>query len=373
MPSYNRPARRAAATAVPLMAVSALALTGSAFAGDAAETTATADVTDASVTSAPVAPGLYQSAYSERNDVLWATAAVGQPPAPVTDSRLVKIDPDTLEVAATYAPRLDAAGAVEAVYGIDVDDEHNTVWVTNTRSNSVAVYSQKTGKHLATRTEVNHSREIVVDERRDTVWATAFGDGTLVAYDSRTYKEIKRVTVEGAGPTGLTVNERTGTAYAADYTNDRIIEVARGSKTPRLIPTGDGPLSVALSANGRTAYTADQNAGGVSVVDLRKGAVTTSVPTGEGAKSVAVAPRSGRVLVVNRLANSVSVVDPRKGSVVRTVPTAPYPNHVETSADATAFVLDKSGSGPSGEDLLTRIRLGGKAVDGGHGPVGTGF
>ncbi|MEU1125319.1 hypothetical protein ABZ371_17590 [Streptomyces sp. NPDC005899] len=131
------------------------------------------------VTSAPLVPGLYQSAYSARNDVLWATAAVGQPPAPLTSSRLLRIDPDTLEVEAAYSPPV--TDTVEAVYGIDVDDEHNTVWVTDTRSNSVAVYSQRTGEHLATRHDVAHAREVVVDERHDTVWASAFGDGTLVA------------------------------------------------------------------------------------------------------------------------------------------------------------------------------------------------
>lgn len=151
-----------------------------------------------------MAQGLYQSAYSERNDALWATASVGPPPAPVTASRLLRIDPDTLEVDAAYTPPTN--GTVEAVYGIDVDDEHNTLWVANTRNNSVPVYSQRTGRHLVTRPDVKHSREVVVDERRDVVWASAYGEGALVAFDSRTFREIRRVTVKGSGPTGLAVN-----------------------------------------------------------------------------------------------------------------------------------------------------------------------
>ncbi|MFC8225355.1 YncE family protein [Streptomyces sp. NPDC057287] len=348
MASLNRRVRRAAATAVALAFGITLAPTGTATAGTG--------IPDGShVTSLPLAQGLYQSAYSERNDVLWATASVGQPPAPVTGSQLLRIDPDTLRVEAAYTPPTN--GTVEAVYGIDVDDEHNTVWVTNTRNNSVAVYSQRTGRHIATRPNVNHSREVVVDEKRDIVWASSFGDGALVAFDSHTLEEVRRVTVEGSGPTGLAVDERTGTVYAADHTNSRIIEVAPGSRAPRLIPTGGGPLSVALSADGRTAYTADQTSGTVSVVDLRKGAVARSVATGEGAKSVAVDPCSGRVLVANRLAGSLSVVDPRAGTVVETVATDAYPNHVTVAGGSTAFVVDKSGSGPSGEDGLTRIRL----------------
>ncbi|NYI04674.1 YncE family protein [Allostreptomyces psammosilenae] len=344
-----RRARRSAAVAVALAVSGTLAAAGTASAGTGA--------TDApAVATAPLVRGLYQSAYSERNDVLWVTSAVGRPP--VTTSALLKVDPDTLGIEAAYAPPVTdpLTGAVEAVYGVAVDDEHNTVWTTNTRDNSVAVYSQTDGEHLATLPNVAHAREIVVDERHDTVWASGFGDGTLVAYDSRTFEERRRITVEGAGPTGLAVNERTGTVYATDLDGDRIIEVSPRSGEPRLIPTGDGPISIALSRNGRTAYTADQNAGTVSVVDLARGVVTGSVPTGAGALSVATDPRSGNVLVANRGAADVTVVDPRRGAVVATVATGSNPNHVEV-ADGDAYVVDKSGSGPAGQDLLHRIGL----------------
>ncbi|MFB8120142.1 YncE family protein [Streptomyces sp. NPDC055962] len=366
MALLNRRVPRTAAIAVALTSGCALALTGTGTAtAGSGDVTGTRD--GSHVTSLPLAKGLYQSAYSERNDVLWATASVGQPPAPVTGSQLLRIDPETLEVEASYTP--PANGTVEAVYGIDVDDEHNTVWVTNTRDNSVAVYSQRTGRHIVTLPDVNHSREVVVDEKRDVVWASSFSDGALVAFDSRTFEEIRRVTVQGSGPTGLTVDERTGTVYAADHTHSRIIEVAPGSRTPRLIPTGGGPLSIALSADGRSAYTADQTSGTLSVVDLRKGTVARSVETGGGAKSVAVEPCSGRVLVVNRLAGSLSVVDPRAGRVVETVATRALPNHVKATGDGTAFVVDKSGSGPAGEDGLTRIRISPETPLR-HGPTG---
>ncbi|MER5258744.1 YncE family protein [Streptomyces sp. NPDC002855] len=346
--------RRTAAVAVALAAGSALALTGTASA-QPGQTTGKAS--GSTVESAPLVKGLYQSAYSERNNVLWATAAVGRPP--VTNSSLLKVDPRTLKVKDTYTPPVTNAetGAVEAVYGVAVDDEHNTVWTTNTRDNSVAVYDQRTGKHLASLPGVNHAREVIVDAKHNTAWASSFGDGTVVAFDTRTFKEKKRVTVEGSSPTGLAVNERTGTAYAADLNGDRIIEITRKSESPRLIPTGDGPISIALSKNGRTAYTADQAAGGLSVVDLKKGVVTKSVPTGAGALSVATDRRSGNVLVANRTPGTVTVVDPAKGTVVETLATGANPNHVQVTG-GTAFVVDKSGTGPEGQDKAHRIRIG---------------
>ncbi|MFI7349471.1 YncE family protein [Streptomyces sp. NPDC049936] len=276
---------------------------------------------------------------------------------PVTESHLLKVDPKTLEIEADFTPPVTdtATGAVEAVYGVAVDDEHNTVWTTNTRNNTVSVYSQRTGKHLASLPNVNHAREIVVDEKHNTVWASAFGDGTLVAFDTTTLQEKERVTVEGADPTGLTVNEKTGALYAADLNNDRLIELRRGSSTPRFIPAGDRPISVSLSKNGRAAYTADQTSGTLSVVDLRKGVVTKSVPTGAGALSVATDERSGDVLVVNRTDANVTRVDVKKGVIEETIATGTNPNHVEI-ANGTAYVVDKSGAAAT-EDTITRIRL----------------
>ncbi|MEU0851411.1 YncE family protein [Streptomyces flaveolus] len=347
IPAASNRRRTAVATAVAVAVAAGSTLT---LAG-----TASAQSADSSVATAKLTKGLYQSSYSERNNVLWVTAAVGRPP--VTESHLLKVDPKTLEIEADFTPPVTdpATGAVEAVYGVAVDDEHNTVWTTNTRNNTVSVYSQRTGEHLASLPNVNHAREIVVDEKHDTVWASAFGDGTLVAFDTKTLKEKERVTVEGAGPTGLTVNEKTGALYAADLNNDRLIELARGSETPRFIPAGDGPISVSLSKNGRTAYTADQTSGTLSVVDLRRGVVTKSVATGAGALSVATDERSGDVLVVNRTAANVTRVDVKKGVIEETIATGTNPNHVEI-ADGTAYVVDKSGATAT-EDTITRIRL----------------
>ncbi|MFD7136570.1 YncE family protein [Streptomyces sp. NPDC059894] len=342
----RRRALTSAAIAVVLTAGSSVALAGTASAQSAAAPTAT---------TVSLAAGQYQSAYSERNDALWVTTSVGRAANPTA---LLKVDPKTLAVEQTITPPVADAttGTLEGVYGVAVDDEHNTVWVTNTRVNTVAVYSQKTGEHLATLPNVAHAREIVVDEEHNTVWASAFTGAALVAFDSKTLTEKKRVTVEGSGPAGLAVDEKTGTVYATDLNNDRIIEVTRDSDTPRLIPAGDGPISVALSKNGRTAYTADQTAGTLSVVDLRTGTVTKTIATGAGALSLDTDDRSGDVVVVNRTAATATVVDPGKGVVEATVATGANPNHVEV-ADGVAYVVDKSGAGENGADTVTVIDL----------------
>lgn len=343
--------RRALAVTVAVAAGSGLAGTAS------AQDEAAAKIPSA--LSAPLTTGMYQTAYSERNHVLWATTAVGRPP--VTNSKLLKLDPETLQIKASYTPPVTDAGtgAVEAVYGIDVDDEHNTLWVTNTRDNSVAVYSQATGEHLATLPDVGHAREVKVDERRDTVWATSYGTGSLVAFDSATFKEKQRYTVEGSGPTGVAVNEKTRDLYANDLTNNRLIELDPADGSVRFLPAGAGDISVALSRNGHTAYTANQTDGTVSVIDVKKGTLVRTVATGAGALSVAVdrSTNVGKVVVANRVAATVTVLTPNKDYAARTVAVHANPNHVQI-ADGTAYVVDKSGAGPAGEDFGYAVDLG---------------
>ncbi|MFI1395998.1 YncE family protein [Streptomyces sp. NPDC020681] len=307
------------------------------------------------VDSAELGQGLYQVAYSARNNVLWVTSSVGFPP--VTQSQLLKVDPRTLTVKAAYTPPVtDAAtGAREAVYGVAVDDEHNTVWTTNTVDNSLAVYSQSTGEHLASLPGVEHARDVVVDARRNLAWATGLMDGSVVAFDTRTYREKRRIKVAGAAPAGLAVDERTGTVYAADLTNGQLIEVSASSDQPRLIPAGKGSIDVSLSADGLTAYTANQGSGTVSVIDLQAGTVRREIATGAGALAVATDHCTGNVFVANRVSGTTTVVDPRRGTVVADLATGANTDHV-VMVRGTAYVVDKAAAGAQAMDSIHRIR-----------------
>ncbi|MBT2388643.1 YncE family protein [Streptomyces sp. ISL-1] len=308
------------------------------------------------VDSAELGQGLYQSAYSARNNVLWVTSSVGFPP--VTQSQLLKVDPGTLKVQAAYTPPLkdEATGAREAVYGVAVDDAHNTVWTTNTLDNSLAVYSQRTGRHLASLPGVKHARDVIVDEQRNLAWATGLEDGSVVAFDTRTYQQKRRVTVEGAGPAGLALDQRTGTVYAADLMNSRLIEVSPTSDEPRLIPAGRGSIDVSVSADGRTAYTANQAAGSVSVIDLRAGVVRKEIATGAGSLAVATDVCTGNVFVANRGSGTTTVVDPRNGTVLADLSTGANTDHVVVTR-GTAYVLDKAAAGAGAVDSIHRIRV----------------
>lgn len=306
------------------------------------------------VVSKALTAGLYQVGYSERHRTLWTTYSVFD----TSSSGLVKVDPRTLKASATFpAPVNPATGEGELIFGIAVDDEHDTVWATNTTEDAVSVYSQRTGKQLAYLTGVGHSREIAIDPAHNLAWATGVTDGSITAFDTRTFKQVKRFVVDGAQPSGVTVDPWTGTAYATDLNGSRIIAVSRSSRQPRFIPTGNGPISIALSKDGRLAYTADQADGTASIVDLRRGKVVKTIATGEGSLAIVNDPCSGKVLVANRTAGTVTVIDPRRGVATDTITTAANPNDL-TVGGGSVWLVDKSGDGSTVADNIYRISVG---------------
>jgi len=347
---------------VAALAVTALttALTTAGLGLTASPAAAERPVHEPTVESTPLVKGLYQTAYSQRNDLVWTASAVGRPP--VRESALTAVDPDTLEVVLQVTPPVadPETGSLQAVYGVAVDDEHNTVWTTNTRNDSVSVYSQVDGSLLATFDDVTHARELAVDEKRDLAWATAVNTGEVVGFDTETLEEVARIDLTerfaGARATGLALDEATGSLYVADLQNNQLVSIVKpASDHPRIraYATGAGTIGAAVSKNGRYAYTANQTDGTLSAVDLRRGTVRT-VDTGAGALSVEDDPRTGDLWVANRTEATVTVLDDRTLTQLAEIPTATNPNHVAFGG-GSAWVVDKANDGPNEESNLYKI------------------
>src|SRR3546814_6697402 len=84
-------------------AATALALSAGCASTPQASAQAGAATGEFSVQYQPLAPGLYESAYSARTGRLYVTSAVGRPP--VKTSQLLKVDPDTLALDARTPER----------------------------------------------------------------------------------------------------------------------------------------------------------------------------------------------------------------------------------------------------------------------------
>ncbi|BCB84819.1 hypothetical protein Psuf_021320 [Phytohabitans suffuscus] len=298
--------------------------------------------------------GQYQIAYSARNDVFWVTQAG---PPPVTTSRLLRVDPDTLEILNSYwVPWDEPTSTVEAVFGLDVDDTHNTVWATSTRLNRVAVYDQATGAHLKSFDNVNHGREVEVDEERGTVYVSAVNGRYIATFDAETLERGPDIPVDGQ-PMGLDLDEAAGKLYTSTLDTDKlaVVDVASRQVTYHALPGADRSSNVAVFPQRDRVYAANQDSADVTVLDAGTGAHVASIPTGNGALALDVDPETGLLYVANFFAHTISVIDTATNTVVHTVEdTAVSPNDVEV-VDGAAYVVDKATFGGGAHDGITKI------------------
>ncbi len=320
-------------------------------------------------TSSKLVQGLYQSAYGAASNAVFVTSAVGRPP--VSQSQLLKVDPQSLQVLKAITPGTvpgGSGGSVYAVYGVGVDDANGNVWVTNTRQDTVAVYRQA-DLSLVRQFDVGtvpHARDVVVDGPRGKVFASATGEDHLSVFDARTLEPLPPITLESGVddgrfvPMSLVLGEASGKLFTVSMRTPEaaVIDVASG-KVDKVIALGNAASAsgVAYDARRNRLLVASQGSDNLLIVDVATGKVLHDVPVGAGALNVAFDPVAGLAYVSNRGAGTVTVVD-GDGKVVGNLDSGTYPNHVRADGKGSVFAVNKSkGSDDPKGDRITRIAL----------------
>lgn len=312
---------------------------------------------------AKLAEGLYQSAYSPAGNALFVTSAAGYPPVP--QSEILKLDPETLAVTARATPRRAADGGLYGVYGLGLDDSNGTIWVTNTRHDTVAVYAQD-DLRLLKQFEPGvaaHPRDVAAVD--GIVYVSVVGMPGLLRFDGKTLEPLPMLPVlsrnsrKPFSPASLHVDRDSGRIYVVSLTAPEValIDTAAG-KVEKVIPVPGavGAIGVGYDPETRQIFVAAQGTDELIVVDEASGSVVRRLPIGAGPLSVAFDPVSRLTWVASRGAGTVTAVDPQ-GQVVANLESGPEPNHVMADGQGGIFVVNK-GTGPADPhtDRITRIR-----------------
>lgn len=327
------------------------------------------------VASNPLAPGLYQAAYSNRNNSAFVTRAVGRPP--VKQSELLKVDPKTLEIVARATPPAAPApeprpgqepgeGGLYAVYGVAVDDANGNVWVTNTRQNTVAVYRQS-DLSLVKQFPVGavpHSRDVVVDPARNRAYVSAVEEPVVAVFDTRTLQQLDGIRIESTqsgekfAPTSLDLDAATGKLYTVSIgTSEAAVIDAAAGKVDKVFPLTNArsAVGVAWDPDHKRLLVTAQGSDNLLILDPQTGKTVHDVYVGAGALNVAYDPASKLAYVSNRAAGTVAVVD-AQGQVVANLEGGTFPNHVTKGPKGTVLAVNKSrGEDDPNGDRITRI------------------
>lgn len=297
--------------------------------------------------------GLYQAAFSAKSNALFVTAAVGRPP--VTQSELLKIDPETLEIIARVTPAQVEGKTDErvyAVYGVGVDDANGYVWVTNTRDDTAAVYRQS-DLSLVKQFEpglVPHGRDVVVDSKNRRVYASAFGAPIVAVFDAQTLEVLPPIEIQSSvrgetfSPMALNLDAEASLLYTVSMSTGEVavIDSATG-KVNRVfaLPNANAASGVAVDAQGRRLFIASQGSDNLLIVDSESGAVLHDVYVGAGAVYVTFDPHSRLAFVPNRAAGTVTAVN-SSGEIIANLAGGTFPNHIVTDGRGNMFAVNKS-------------------------------
>lgn len=248
-----------------------------------------------------------------------------------------------------------------------VDDKHGTVWVTNTRQNTVGVYSTKdlsvlkqwTGTDSANGL-VQHSRDVIADPVHDLIFVSSAsegstGDGYISVFeaadndrDGTPYEKIRDIAVYPRttfSPMSLEIDTADNKLYSVGLFQDKAIEIDTATLKDRLISLpgldigGRGASGVAYDPETNRLFVASQNNDELLIADAKTGATIKTVPTGTGALNVAFDPVRRLVYVANFGGTTVTVTDVDGNKVGNLV--IPKANHLHEDGKGSVFVVNK--------------------------------
>nr|WSZ13916.1 beta-N-acetylglucosaminidase domain-containing protein [Streptomyces canus] len=152
------------------------------------------------------------------------------------------------------------------------------------------------------------------------------------------------------------VTDGTGTprALTADFSGASVSSIDLSSGTTRNIAVGNNPGEVVVSADGRTAYAANQGSDTVSVIDVSSGTVTATVAVGKVPAGLALTPDGGTLWVANYTDGTVQSIDTGTLRTGTPVPVGDGPENMAITPDGrTLYVADIHDNTVSPVDLTT--------------------
>jgi len=160
-----------------------------------------------------------------------------------------------------------------------------------------------------------------------TGYVTNRGANTITVFDRRSAR-IGAVVETGRKPAGIALDQIRLRAYVALSGQDAlaVFDVKENDFIDRIrLNPGDEPAFVALSADGKTAVTANTGSNSASIVDLQAQTEVAHLPTGNGPEFILMDRSGRRAFVFNQLSNNITVIDLARRQVAGTITTESAP------------------------------------------------
>ena len=282
-------------------------------------------------------------------------ATLTVPLAVMTGAEAARIQPRTTVPTTTLAV-IKTIRVGSNPSGVAVNDQDDTVYVTNFSSDNVSVINGRTGERTDDTITVGSGPEAVaVNQEDDTVYVTNYfaSPGTVSVINGRT-RAVATINV-GNNPGSVAINQTDDTVYVGNIQsrNVSVINGRTGLLTADTITLGvpREPLGIAVNQRDDTLYVTTFAGNEVWVTNGRSPTVVSSIGVGANPAGVAMDQDDDTVYVANYLANpgTVSVINGRTGQRTDdtiTVGTRPFAVAIDQAND-TVYVTNNNSNNVS--------------------------
>lgn len=296
--------------------------------------------------SIPVYPGVYELVFNPANDDVYV-AAVG--PRGADQARIIQIDGATLEIVGQVELGADA------LFGLGINTQTQTVYGTGTRSGVVAAINLADGTVASFgEGEGAHLREAIVNEATNTAYVSVVGGNprqpegpasAIWVIDGATNTVSRVIEVEAAMLTGIRLDAAGERIFGTAMGSNEIVvvDLASGAVAQRFAAGGERPTNLIVDSAGDRLFVANQGTGNLTVLNATSGEMIQTVATGEGALSVAYNPAVNQIYVANRQAGTVTVVDATTYAVLANLQTGTFPQTIAIDPETNrVYVTNKA-------------------------------
>ena len=192
-----------------------------------------------------------------------------------------------------------------------------------------------------------------------TVYGTQVPGNQLAIIDIATARVTKTISLgEHTRPHGVVfIPGDENRVLVTSEATQRVVKVniADGKVEGFVSTTAQGSHMVAITANGRRAYTANIGSGSVSEIDVTAMTLLRTFPAGPRSEGIAVAPDGSTVWVGSNTDGAVTVINTATGTVAGTLTGFSLPYRLAISADGRlAIICDPQGDAIHVADVAER-------------------
>jgi len=345
--------------------------------------------TSSAVQRQAIAQGLYELAYSARQDAVFVASSggFGDDAGP---SQVLRLDPATLAVKTAIPLERKA-------FGVVLDDANDRLYVGNTVDTSVTVVDTKANKAVGIvqlmekkvgkdgKASYTHDlRELVVDGANHRLYVTGHSQegSVLFVVDTKAMKLLQ--TIPGLGNSkapGLALDAANKRVYTSNLRGEVVVVGTDSGKVEKRYDiSAEQPMNIALDPAGKRLFVTDQGlemirkyqgnfiegfvskhpGNRVLVIDRNDGKELASLPSDAGPLGIVLdAPRK-RLYVANREGASVTAYDSESYAQVGRWDLPTHPNSLALDSRRNVlYVTIKNGDkdAKGAKESVARIQL----------------